>query len=454
MAARPEGAARPEPTGTPPASAGTQPASADTQPAPASKQPEPVGTHAEPAGTPPEPDRPHRGVSLPGQPGPILRHAQGVLIGDHGRQRNVFRVNLPRSVRIALLSTLALVVLVGAGVLTVTWVLPQFAPTYKTEFLIDTTAAGTAEGVATIADSLRKVVDNSGDSDALALRRFGGECGAQDNTSQLVGFGTGNRQEITDAVGNIGQGAQATLQRGIVEAVADFSKPFARRAKQVNRIIVVTRNGTDACDSDTAFVQQQISSRIRAAGLAIEFRMIGYQVRDDQQEQLTQLATGTGAPEPMFVDTPGQLDAALDWFTNIEPVLRNAKEIVDILNPAVEQVNSAVAAVGTGRLDTAERTLDRARAAIASTDTEFEDLQGRAKNATARDIHARASRLRAQQQRVVKSADDLVGTARSGTPLGPKHAAFERVATDYNNEVKAMNEALAALRAKAPRSTR
>ncbi|MEQ4303657.1 VWA domain-containing protein [Plantactinospora sp. B6F1] len=392
---------------------------------------------------------------MPGQPGPVdLRHAQGVLVGDHGRQRNVFRLNLPRSVRIALLSTLALVVLAGAGVLTVTWVLPQFAPTYKTEFLIDTTAAGTTEGVATIADSLRKVIDNSGDSDALALRRFGGECGAQDNTSQLVGFGTDNRQEIADAVGGIGQGTKATLQRGIVEAVADFSKPFARRAKQVNRIIVVTRNGTDACDEDTAFVQRQISDRIRAAGLAIEFRMIGYQVRDDQQEQLTQLATGAGAPDPMFVDTPGELDAALDWFTNIEPVLRNAKEIIDILNPAVEQVNAAVKAVGTGRLDTAERTLDRARNVLASTDTEFEDLQGRAKTATARDIHDRASRLRAQQQRVVRSAEDLLETARSGTPLGPKHAAFERVATRYNDEVNAMNEALAALRAKAPRSIR
>ncbi|GIG92717.1 hypothetical protein [Plantactinospora endophytica] len=380
------------------------------------------------------------------------RHGQGILIGDHGHQHNVFRLHLPRSVRIALLSAIVLVLLVGTGWVTVTWVLPQFAPTYKTEFLIDTTAGG--DGVGTIAESLKTVIDNSGDSDALALRRFGGECGAQDNTSQLVGFGTDNRQEISDAVSGIGQGSKATLQRGIVEAVADFSKPFAQRAKQVNRIIVVTRNGTDACDEDTGFVEKQIRDRIAAAGLSIEFRMIGYQVRDDERDQLTQIATGSGAPDPMFVDTPGQLDAALDWFTNIEPVLRNAKEIVDILNPAVQRVNSAVKAVTDGRLDTAERTLDGAREVLSRTDTEFEDLQARAKTATARDIHGRASRLRSQQQRVVDSADDLLRTARSGNPLGEKHAAFERVATDYNTEADAMNQALATLRAKAPAGTR
>ncbi len=65
------------------------------------------------------------------------------------------------------------------------------------------------------------------------------------------------------------------------------------------------------------------------------------------------------------------------WFTNIEPILRNAKEIIDLLNPTVEQVNVAVKAITDGRLDVAERTLGQAGSV--TTDTEFEDIQGRVK---------------------------------------------------------------------------
>lgn len=316
--------------------------------------------------------------------------------------------------------------------------------------LIDTTGGTASDGPEAIVNSLNTAVGNSGDRDALALRSFGGECGTENNTTQLVDFGTDNREEITQAVSGVREGSKATLLRGIIQAVEDFSKPFALGAKQVNRIIVVTRHGTDACDDDTAFVEKEIRDRIAAAGLAIEFRLIGYQVPDDQRDRLNQIATGAGAPDPMFVNTPSDLDAALGWFTNIEPVLRNANEIIDILNPTVEQVNTAVKAIIDSRLDVAEHTLDQARSAITDTDTEFEDLDGRTKTPAAQDIHSRASNLRTQQGRIVATAADLLSTARSGSPLGPKLAAFEQVATDYNNEVNTMNEALAALRAEAP----
>jgi hypothetical protein len=152
----------------------------------------------------------------------------------------------------------------------------------------------------------------------------------------------------------------------------------------------------------------------------------------------------------MFVNTPADLDVALDWFTNIEPILRNAKEIIDLLNPTVDQVNIAVKAITAGRLDVAERTLSQAKAA---TDTQFEDLHGWIKTPTAQDIHSKASHLRTQQARVVAAAD-LLTTARAGAPLGPKLIAFQQVATVYNTEVKTMNETLAALRAKAPGAPR
>ncbi|MDQ3764424.1 MAG: VWA domain-containing protein [Actinomycetota bacterium] len=377
-----------------------------------------------------------------------LRGSQGVLVGDGGSQRNIFNVDIPRSIRNTVLIFIIAALLGGGGWVVVTWVMPQFAPSYKTQFLIDTTGGTASDGPETIASSLRTVVGNSGDRDALALRSFGGECGAEDNTTQLVDFGTDNRQEITQVVGGVREGGKATLLRGIVEAVEDFSEPFAQRAKQVNRVIVVTRHGVDACDEDTAFVEKEIRNRIAAAGLAIEFRLIGYQVPDDQRDRLNQIATGAGAPEPMFVNTPSDLDAALGWFTNTEPVLRHAQQIVNILNPTVEKVNTAVKAITDGRLDVAERTLSQARSAITETDTEFEGLRSWAKTPKAQDIHGRASNLRTQQGHVVASATDLLDTARAGSPLGLKLTAFEQVATAYNNEVSRMNEALAALRAK------
>ncbi|MDP9793853.1 hypothetical protein J2S43_002365 [Catenuloplanes nepalensis] len=380
--------------------------------------------------------------------------SSGVQIGHHGRQYNFFGINLPRSVQVAVISVLALGVIAGGAAAVVRYVLPQFAPTYKTEFLIDASAAADPAGLAEITESLGSVVGNSGDRDSLALRSFGGECGAADNTTQLVDFGTGNRDAIAAAAAGVRGGGTATLQRGIVQAIEDFSRPFAQHAKQVNRIVVVTRQGSDGCDTDSAYVQREISDRIEAAGLEIEFRMIGYQVEGAQQNQLAQLAAGSGAPEPMFVETSAGLDAALDWFTNVEPVLRNAKAVIDVLNPTVNTVNEAVAATMDGRLDVAERRIGSAKDAITAADAAFEDLDGRTGTEAAADLNRRARKLKDLQRGVVESAETLLADARDGRPLGPGHTAFAAVAEGYNAEVDAMNNALAALRATAPKGTR
>jgi hypothetical protein len=336
------------------------------------------------------------------------------------------------------------------GWITVRWVVPHFKPIYKTLFLVDTTTGTGADGPATIAGALKSVVANAGSHDAMALRSFGGQCGTEGNTRQLVGFGTKNTTKITNATGQIRAGGQATLLRGIVEATQDFSKPFSLGARQVNRIIVVTRHGTDACDTDASYVENEIRERIGSADLGIEFRLVGYDVPQSQRDTLEHIATGAKAPAPAYADSPAQLNATLNWFANVEPVLRNAKKIVDILNPAVDQVNGAVNAIEDDRLDIANRDLSRARRAINDTDTAFEDLQGRTKTPAERDIDARAARLRLLQRRVVKAANAVLTAARSGAPQEPKLAIFRNVATAYNNEVKGMNHALARLRATFP----
>jgi hypothetical protein len=359
-------------------------------------------------------------------------------------------LSIPRAIQIAVAVLTAMALFTEGGWITLRWVVPQFKPIYKTLFLVDTTAGTGVDGPTAIAGSLKSVVANAGSHDAMALRGFGGECGTEGNTRQLVGFGTKNTAKITKATGQIRAGGQATLLRGIVEATQDFSKPLSLGARQVNRIIVVTRHGADACDTDASYVENEIRERIDSAHLGIEFRLVGYDVPQSQRDTLEHIATGAKAPAPAYADTAAQLNATLNWFANVEPVLRNAKKIVDILNPAVDQVNGAVNAIEDDRLDIANRDLGRARGAINDTDTAFEDLQGRIKTPAERDIDARAARLRLLQRRVVKAADAVLTAARSGAPEEPKLAIFRKVATAYNTEVNGMNRALARLRATFP----
>ncbi|GAA1308304.1 VWA domain-containing protein [Saccharothrix xinjiangensis] len=364
-----------------------------------------------------------------------------------------FTVEMPPAVRNAVVALLVAALLAGGAHAALTWVLPQFAPTYKTEFLVDLSGAGAAsEDFAASVESLGKALGNSGDDDAIALRGFGGECGAEDNTTQLVGFGKGNRDEVGNAVRAASPSGRATLLRGVVEATADFSEPFSQDAKQVNRIIVVTRNGVDACDDDRGFVEEEMRDRVAAAGLAIEFRFVGYQLDDDHRDNLGKLATGAAAPPPLLPDSPDELRAALEWVTNVEPVLRSARQVIDIFDPTVARLDEAVQAIVDGRLDVADRAIDDV--APITAEAEFENLRSRARTPAAVDLHAKAVQLRDRQARVIEAARQLLDAARSGTPFDERFEAFRRAAEDYNAQVDAVNEVLAALRATSPGATR
>ncbi|MEV5888647.1 hypothetical protein [Nonomuraea fuscirosea] len=367
-------------------------------------------------------------------------HASGwarIYQAAHDLYINV--IKLPRSLTVSLVTLIVGSMLAGVAWVIVEVVLPQTAPTYKTQFLIDTTS-----DPGEIAKTLTTVTGSAGDRDALALRGFGGECGAEDNTTQLVSFGEGNRREIEAAAGRIRGGGRSTLLRGVVAAVEDFTTPFAQRARQVNRVIVITRNGTDACDEDTEFVEREIKERIASAGLSIRFRLVGYQVPRGRRGGLERIASATGATAPLYAGTPEQLRAALDWFTNVEPVLENATRVVNALNATVGRIEAALKASRDGRADVADRELRPA--VVTRVDTELDDLAGRAKTPAARDIHTRAADLRAHQIRLLDGARRVA----DGDPTAP--ASLERAVDDYNDKVKRMNEALDALRATLPRS--
>ena len=371
--------------------------------------------------------------------------------GDIDRVKLVsfFWVEMPRAVRNTIVVFLVAALLGGGTAAVVTWVLPEFAPTYKTEFLVDLSATGAEPSeVDESLDSLRKAMGNSGDDDAVALRTFGGECGSDTNTDQLVGFGTGNRDEIGEAVRGASVTGAATLLRGVIEAAADFSAPFSQDAKQVNRIVVVTRNGIDACDDDTDFVEQEMRDRLASSGLAVEFRFVGYRLDDEHKTGLDRLAGSAEAPPPVLAEDPGELQAALEWIANVEPVLRSASDVVEILNPVANQVNDAAKAIVDGRLDVADRTLSAVEPATA--DTEFENLRTRAKTPETVEVYNRAAALRDRQRNAVTAVSALLETAQSGTPFTGELADFRHEADLYNAEVDALNTLLARLRATGP----
>ncbi|RLK58865.1 hypothetical protein CLV68_3345 [Actinokineospora cianjurensis] len=394
-----------------------------------------------------EPDRPGVRNSLTNS------QAETVIQTGSFRGRVISRVHrytvaMPPAVRNSVVAVLVVALLGGVTYAVLTWVVPQFAPTYKTEFLIDLSGADSVDEVTASVESLRKALGNSGEDDAIALRAFGGECGSDDNTTQLVDFGTDNRSEIGDAARGAATGGGATLLRGIIEATQDFSTPFSQQAKQVNRIIVVTRNGVDACDDDTGYVREEIRDRVAASGLALDFRFVGYQLPAGHEDGLAALATGAEAPPPVLARDPDELKAALDWITNVEPVLRSAKQVVDVFNPTVDQLDRAVRSMLDGRLDTARRLLAEVEPVTA--DAEFENLGSRARTPEATALHAQAVDLRERHRRVVEVARELWETARSGVPLDQQLTKYQRAAKEYNDSVSAVNATLARLRASGP----
>jgi hypothetical protein len=406
---------------------------------------------------PPEAEPKHPATGEPGvPPAPGMRsHTGSGTTFQAGRDISNVRtgtfltIPMPRAVRNLIIAVLVTTLAGGAVAAVVTWVLPELAPTYKTLFLVDLSATGAdPTAVAESRDSLRKAIGNTGDDDAVALRTFGGQCGTSGNTSQVVGFGTGNRDDIGGAIGDAPVSGAATLVRGLIGATEDFSAPFSQKAKQVNRIVVVTRNAVDACDDDTDFVQRELRDRLAASGLTVQFRFVGYRLGDNDKPALDRLAASTSAPPPVLAQDPAQLQAALDWIANVEPVLRSAGDVVDILNPVVKQLNDTAEAVVDGRLDVAERTLAAIRPAAA--ETEFANLESRAKSPDAVEVHDRAVKLRDWQRNAVPTVKAILDLAKAGKPFGPELTAFRHNADLYNNDVDTLNKLLAQMRARGP----
>ncbi|MGW1956998.1 hypothetical protein ACWCPI_30310 [Streptomyces sp. NPDC001920] len=190
-------------------------------------------------------------------------------------------------------------------------------PDHRTAFLVDASvpvpasAARRGADFAAVAGAVGSAAQNAGEGDALSLRRFGGDCGAPGNTSQIVGSGTGHGREIADSVRRLTPGGQATLGSGIAAVIQDFDGLYPFRGEKSNRIIVVTSSGRDACTSDQRALLREAHDNAKSAGLELEFRFVGYKVPAGERADLSRLAAAVGAPAPRFASTSAALAPVL-----------------------------------------------------------------------------------------------------------------------------------------------
>ncbi|MGI5499131.1 hypothetical protein [Lentzea sp. CA-135723] len=174
-------------------------------------------------------------------------------------------------------------------------------PAYRTVVLVDTSAPGT--GLSELGGAVRSVAGNGGDSDALSVRRFGGECGSPDATAEIADGPDG----VAQAVSGLAPSGKATMVDGVKAAIDDFSGLLTRRGSVRNRIIVVSSSGVDACTNDPDSARKSIEDRMAQAGLDLDIRVVGFQVPKDQREALTKFASDT-----TFADSEDDLVVVLD----------------------------------------------------------------------------------------------------------------------------------------------
>ena len=199
-----------------------------------------------------------------------------------------------------LLTGIAVVVALG---LIAGGVIVHLTPDHRTLFLID---ASDSPDFREVADAVGAAASNMPGDDSLALRRFGGECDSS-NTAELVTPGTGQATKIGDAARSITPGGRATLLSGILAAIDDFAHVYPFRGSVTNRVVVVARNGADACGKSADEVRAIIKQHTGKAGVKIDFRFVGHRLTPEQVKVLTDIAAASDAQTPRLTRTSDEL---------------------------------------------------------------------------------------------------------------------------------------------------
>lgn len=176
-----------------------------------------------------------------------------------------------------------------------------------------------------------------GNKEGLALRRTGPECdGAEEEP--LVGFGTGNRDEVLKEAKAQHPDGKSNIVKAVIEAVEEFrSNPKFNRPDSTRRILVFT-SGLDECFSGN--VADKLSAELKGDRISASFALIALNASGKGLVQLRELESAlesAGAdPEIYTPDDQGELD-------------ENAKEVKDSApNPPSEEEEEEGGEDGSG----------------------------------------------------------------------------------------------------------
>ena len=131
-----------------------------------------------------------------------------------------------------------------------------------------------------------KVLLNTASSDNLALRTFGGKCGANEASELLIPWSNNNSDKILSEIDGIKPQGQATFTKGLIEATGDF----ANRAQSSKNSIWFLTGGKSEC----AINSESLLDRVELTGGGINYSMyvfVNADKKGDISEEMLDLFT-------------------------------------------------------------------------------------------------------------------------------------------------------------------
>lgn len=275
----------------------------------------------------------------------------------------------------------------------------------------------------------------TGDRDNLALRQYGGQCSAENNTRLLVGFHRNNQGKIRNALRDLKLQGQAPLVSAVVKATNDFS-----RASDVDkRIIVIAGDG--GCDANA---DKYIRDRLATATshkIKLDFHFIYLGESAEQFKKLEEIAKATGGIA-LPADTPDRFRAALVRTIEIEPVLGDIRTSTEILNAVIDRTNSSLEALNRKDYSGAEQSLKAAHNEFERTELLFQDFRKRQSRDLFKIAQQLASENRDLQSRILALSQEMINQAKRDDtePYNKSVNNFNAVKDSYNSNVQKLDE--------------
>ena len=142
----------------------------------------------------------------------------------------------------------------------------------------------------------------------LALRRAGGSC--EEEPEQLVGFGTGHSQEVSEKAKEQRPEGELNLTAAVRAAIGDFADESFQRKGSENQIVIFAGNG-DECED---LPNQELRDELDNANVTTVFKVFALKVSGQELaslERFKQQLQGTARVEIRDADNVHQLYKAV-----------------------------------------------------------------------------------------------------------------------------------------------